>query len=286
MKELADKVLAMTSGLDGTVGLVIKDLEEGSEVVHHDHTRFSAASIIKIPILWELFRQIEGGMVSLDETVMLTGPEKVGGTGILKELHDGLELTVKDLATLMIIVSDNTATNLIIDRLGMERINATMTGLGLKESSLQRKMMDFEAKKAGRDNFVSARDVARVLEYMASGRGLRKELCEQAIDIMLRQQLNNKLPRGLLLCPNCHRAVKDYPQCPWCYLDLRKNPPPGARLAHKTGDLAGVEHDAGVLFLPGRTVVIVVLTSDLKNNEDGIRFIGDVAAEVARYYAA
>jgi len=283
---LSDRLLEMAEGFEGTLGLVVKDLKDGDEVTYQDHLKFGAASVIKVPILWELLRQVEVGAVSLEERLAVPGSAKVGGTGILKELHDGIELTVQDLATLMIVVSDNTATNLIIDRLGMDRINATIKEIGLRDSSLKRKMMDFEAKKMGKDNIVSARDMALILEHMALGRLLRRDLCEQAINIMLRQQMNNKLPRGLLLCPNCKRAVKDYPQCPWCYLDLRKNPPSGARLAHKTGELAGVEHDVGVLLLPDRAVVIVVLTSDLKDNEIGIRFIGDVAAEVARYYAA
>ncbi len=285
MTGLSAKMDAMIANLGGRVGLVVNDLKDGSATAHDEDAKFSAASIIKIPILWRLCADFESGAISPHGEIVVRDAVKVGGTGILKEMHDGIVVTVMDLATLMIVVSDNTATNLIIDMVGMDRVNRTMSSLGLRDSSLQRKMMDFEAKKAGRDNHISARDMALLLERLVTANGLGKEYCDLALNIMLRQQLNNKLPRGLLLCPACRKAVKDYPQCPWCYEDLRKNPPAGARLAHKTGELAGVEHDAGVLFLKERPIIIVVLTADLKNNEDGIRFIGDVAAEVARHYS-
>ena len=278
MTELRDRIRGMIDDLAGDVGLVIKDLKDDTTISHREHERFSAASVIKVPILWELFHQVEEQALSLDEVVSVRPDAKVGGTGVIKELHDGVQLTIRDLATLMIVVSDNTATNLIIDRLGMTQINNAMANLGLRASSLQRKMMDFA-------NDVSAWDIAMLLERLGRADGLRKDSCDQALNIMMRQQLNNKLPKGLLLCPSCRRAVKDYPQCPWCYADLRKNPPAGARLAHKTGELAGVEHDVGLLFLDDRAVVIVVLTSNLRNNDDGIEFIGNVASEVARCYS-
>lgn len=279
-QQIGEKLTELISRLDGTAGVVVKLLETGEEWRHLPDRSFSAASLIKLPILWELYRQAGTGEIDLDKTVPVLREHKVGGTGIIKELHDGLMLTVRDLATLMVIVSDNTATNMIIDMLGFDAINRAIAELGMKGTSLQRKMMDFEAKKAGKDNFTTAGDVAAILEKFARGEGLRPELAREPVDIMLRQQFNNKLSRGLLLCPVCRRKVGDYPQCPWCYTDLKKNPPVGAKLAHKTGELAGTEHDAGILFLDKKTVVIVAMTTDLKSNADGVKFIGEVSGVV------
>lgn len=275
------KLSELVDHLDGTAGVVVKLLETGQEWSHLPERRFSAASLIKLPILWELYRRAGAGDIDLDHELPVLKEHKVGGTGIIKELHDGLRLTVRDLATLMVVVSDNTATNMLIDLLGFDAINGTIAELGMKGTTLQRKMMDFEAKKQGKDNYTTPGDVAAILEKFALGQGLRKELAREPVDIMLRQQFNNKLPTGLLLCPVCKRNVGDYPQCPWCYTDLKKNPPVGAKLAHKTGELAGTEHDAGILFLDGKTVVIVAMTTDLKSNADGIKFIGEVGSVVA-----
>ncbi|MGE5541758.1 MAG: serine hydrolase, partial [Bacillota bacterium] len=115
MTELRDRIRGMIDDLAGDVGLVIKDLKDDTTILHREHERFSAASVIKVPILWELFHQVEARAISLDEVVSVGADVKVGGTGVIKELHDGIQLTIRDLATLMIVVSDNTATNLIID---------------------------------------------------------------------------------------------------------------------------------------------------------------------------
>ncbi|MGB9868176.1 MAG: serine hydrolase [Bacillota bacterium] len=273
LAKLGSKLEQLIARLDGRAGIVLRVLETGEEWRYRSDERFSAASIIKLPILWELLNACRDGRLDLNGVVSVTRQHKVGGTGILKELHDGIEVTIRDLATLMIVVSDNTATNMIIDLLGFETINRAIDALGLKGTALQRRMMDFEAKKAGKDNYTTPQDTATVLQQLAGDR--------EAVDILLRQQLNNKLPKGLLVCPNCGRAVGDYPKCPWCYVDLRSNPPTGARLAHKTGELAGVEHDAGILLLEGKTLIIVVMTSDLTSNDEGIRFIASVGSAIA-----
>jgi len=216
-----------------TVGLVVKHLESGEELAWRPDERFPAASIIKIPILVEALRQAEMGRLRLDERIPIRPQDKVGGFGILKELGSLEALCLLDLLTLMTIISDNTAANLCIERVGMAAVNAAMESLGLTNTVLQRKMMDMAARERGLDNFTTPADVARLLELVAAERLLTAEGSRQALEILARQQVNDRLP--LLL-------------------------PAEVQVAHKTGELSGIRHDVGILGTGKDRVVIVALT--------------------------
>jgi beta-lactamase class A len=156
------------------------------------------------------------------------------------------ELSLRDLLTLMIIVSDNTATNLAIESLGMNRINALAKELGLTGTIFQRKMLDFEARARDLDNFTTAKDTARILETILDGSLTGPELKDKMMEILRNQQFNHKLPA---------RFARTTPGDPV--------------LAHKTGELPGTEHDAGILETEKSPVIIVVLTNKLENNLAG-----------------
>lgn len=241
--------------LRGVAGVVIESLKEKSVTfAWNDCQLFPAASLIKLPIMWKVFKEIESSHLSLSQKFLIDQSNKVGGFGVLKELHSGISLSLEDLVTLMIIISDNTATNFLIDLLGMDAINQTIRKIGMKQTSLQRKMMDLEAKQKGLDNFTCPSDIAIFFKKLLFGQDPSCALREKMLDILKRQQCNNKLPLGL---------------------------PKGAILAHKTGDLSGTEHDVGVLYHENDPrAFIIVLTKDLVDNEDGIRFCQYVAREV------
>lgn len=251
------KIEGLISKLNGEVGVVVKNVKTGEIIMFNEDMVFPSASIIKLPIIWELFRKIESKDISLDNEVALQECSKVGGFGILKELHNGLNLSIKDLATLMIILSDNVATNVLIDLLGMENINQSSKDIGTKNTILQRKMMDGEAKKKGLDNFTSPIDVSNILEKFLTSYELSNVSRNKIIDILKRQQCNNKLP--VLI-------DKDI------------------AFAHKTGDLPGVEHDAGILFLNNTEIIVVVLTKNLKDNTEGIKFNNNIGKIVYDYF--
>jgi len=217
----------------GTVGLVIRDLASGTELEWAPAGPFPAASIIKIPVLVEALRQVQDGGLRLDDRIAVPASAKVGGFGILKDLEIVGDLTLRDLLTLMIVISDNTAANLCIDRVGMEHVNALLASLGLSGTVLQRKMMDTAARERGLDNFTTAGDTARLLEWLATRRILTPELCDVAIAIMSRQQVRDRLPLWL---------------------------PPDIRIAHKTGELPEVRHDAGVIFTEPGPLIIAAFT--------------------------
>lgn len=222
----------------GGVGIVVKDLSTGEEWSINPDEIHRSASTIKLCILWQLFDEANKNNLSLNEKVKIKREEMVGGCGVLKELNEGLELTLKELSTLMIIQSDNTATNILIDRLGMDGINKSMEGLGLKHTSLNRKMIDLKAIEAGLDNYTTARDMSLLLERFLDTEDICEEFKCQMIDILKRQQLREKLPAMF---------------------------PEGAVFAHKTGELSDVAHDVGILSLKDRNIIIVSMLKDVKD---------------------
>ena len=236
----------------GRVALVVKDLSTGETIQWFPDERFPAASVIKIPILVEAFRQAQEGRFQLDKHLPVRSEDKVGGFGILKELPSVESLSFLDLLTLMIIISDNTATNLCIQRVGVSAVNETMVSLGLRATVLQRKMMDMAAREQGLDNFTSAGDMARLLELLAADQILTPEACARSLDILTRQQVNDRLP--LLL-------------------------PSHVKVAHKTGELPGIRHDVGILFIDSRRVIVAALTKDFTASI-GQELVGGRASEL------
>ena len=146
--------------------------------------------------------------------------------------------TLKELATLMIIVSDNQATNILIDFLGMENINLLGKELGLKESFLGRKMMDTEARKNGYDNYTCADDISLLFKLIYQEKLINKEASQLMLDILLRQQQGERLQRYL---------------------------PSDIKIAHKCGDLDNLENDGGIIWIGDRIYILVVLTSGMSN---------------------
>lgn len=250
---LETQIRSLLTHFPGVVGLVVADLSGGDELRINENERFLAASLIKLPILWEFFRQVGAGLATTAERLTLSDADKVGGAGILQDLDAGLSPTLKDVATLMITLSDNTATNLLIERLGLAAINQTIEALGLKHTELQRKLMDYERARQGFENFTSPADIAELLHLMHDPNRLPDHLSADSrramIAILKRQQRRNKLPTYL---------------------------PPEAVLAHKTGEIPGCEHDAGILYREDGAVLVAVLTKQLDNNRDGIRLCAEI----------
>lgn len=254
---LKSEINKLIQGLSGDAGVIIGGLPSGEIIEFNKDEQFPAASVIKLTILWELFQRVENKEFALDDEIKLEDGHKVGGFGILKELHAGTVLTVKDLATLMIVLSDNVATNMLIDKLGMEAINKTIQANGITGTVLQRKMMDAEAKKRGLDNFTSPAGIYKLLKMFLDPAKLGANSTNEMLEILKKQQCNNKLPLYM---------------------------PPETVLAHKTGDLPGTEHDVGILFTKKGPVIIVVMTKNLSNNFDGINFINEIGRICCEYF--
>ncbi|QDR82397.1 serine hydrolase [Sporomusa termitida] len=259
MERLHTKIQTLLAQYSCRSAVIVRNESTGNALAINPAMVFPAASMIKIPIMIEVMRQAAAGKLPLAKTVAITSQMQTGGAGILKELQPGIKMTVAELVTLMIILSDNTATNVLIDLAGMAAINAAITGLGLRSTVLQRKMMDFAAAKAGRENLTSAADLARLFAGIAgSTPAVPPPYNAMMLDILKRQQIRDKLPFYL---------------------------PAEVIIAHKTGTLAGAEHDGGILFAPGGPYIICVLTAELTANYEGLQLVAMIGKIIYEYIA-
>lgn len=235
----------------GIVGLAATHLESGRTWRHHERVVMPSASVIKLPILATFWKEVEAGRIDPAERVTVPADAYVDGTGVLKALAPGLRPTWRDLATLMITVSDNTATNLIVDRLGLAAVQAWVDEAGLADTRIQRRMMDRAAMEAGRQNLTSAADMERLLLAVAAGTCVSADASSLMRRMLDFQQVQDRLPQCL------DRDV---------------------RIGNKTGNFTDVVHDVGIAAWPGGTLVIAVLTKDVQPAWRATRTIADIAA--------
>lgn len=254
-KALEESIMQVKNRANGRIGLHIEIdgivLESGSQDI------FRSASLIKVPILIEAFRQSEDKRIYLNQPITIPIHERVGGSGVINALTDKVFMTIGDIITLMIIVSDNTATNLLINLLGQDEINKCIKDLGLNSTVLHRKMMDFEAVKHGADNFTSASDMIKCIKAIQEGTILSAKSNEQILAIMRKQQMTDKFP---------------------AMMDLEK-----VSVANKTGSLPDIVHDCGHIAYGGKTAYVAVLTEGLPSEEEGRQVIAEMGRHVYEY---
>lgn len=230
-------------GFAGEVGLLVASLD-GEVLYRHAEDRvFPAASTIKVPLLIAALQRAQAGDLELNGRVMMQDTDRVPGAGVLHELAGGLALTWRDVLTLMIVVSDNTATNLVIERLGLDPFNAWLQARGLRETRLVGKLqlpeqLRNEAQRRGERNATSARDQAALLLGLVRGDLLDGVHTRLALEIMKRQQLRDIIGRRV---PRDEKGEALY------------------AVASKSGELSGVHHDVGVLYTP-RPLVVALLS--------------------------
>lgn len=232
---LKNDILKILEKYQGTYGVLVKS---NSEIVKINVDEiFPSASLIKLFILLAINNS------NLDNKIKIDKKDIVAGEGALGKLSGNLTLSVRDLATLMIILSDNMATNILIDYLSMDYINNIIRENGFKSTILQRKMLDFKAAKEGRENYTSPRDVYQVLKLLYKN--------SLFLNMLKNQHLNNKI--SLYLSEN-----EDF------------------IFVHKTGELKNIEHDAGRLFYKDKFIDIVVMSKNLHSNGDGIKVHNEI----------
>lgn len=236
----------------GFFAIAVHDLHTNQLWQFHSQPMRSA-SLIKLFIMAEAFGQIEAGQLNPSDRLVFAESDRVGGAGLLQELPAGTDRTVLELIELMITESDNIATNLLIDRLGMDKINARIRALDCQDSILRRKMMDFAAAAAGLENLTSVMDVATVLAALHRGCCLDFTSDRQMCEILGRQTDRCKIP--LLL-------------------------PTDTVCKHKTGELPGAEHDAGIVIAPGCAYVVAIMSDNLPDSARGCQTIAEISRTV------
>lgn len=244
------KVAGIAAEFDGVMTVAVKDLSDGRSYYLDADEVMPTASMIKIAVLVDLFRRNK-----LDEKYVVAKSDALAGDDILSRLTPGVSsLTWRDVAVLMVAVSDNSATNVLIDRLGMASINGTLDSLGLRATRLRRRMLDLEAAKAGRENVATSRETVALLEAIYRGKAFPKTQFDAFWDIL-----------------GMHK--EGY---------LNADLPEGAMIANKPGWLDGVRTDAALGLPKTRPFAITVMTTYATNDpaaERAIARIGRLAYE-------
>lgn len=218
---LLRKIKDILDELPGNIGVYYKDLVSGETFGYNEKEAFMAASVIKLPILVATLHRIKHGKLRKDDLIRLTTEDKVPSCGALNYMHSGLEVSIWDLCHLMIVISDNTATNMLIKHLGMDHINSLLDELGLKTTRVNRLLFDSESSKRGIQNYYSPVEIGSLLDRIYNKELISADVCEDIIDIMKQQQINHKIPHLL---------------------------PEHVEIAHKTGEDSGITHDVGIIY--------------------------------------
>ena len=265
--ELAEKInqLVRESGAE-TVGVAYADLATGKEVLINPDVHFHAASTMKVPVMMEIFRQAAAGKISLDQRI----PVKNDFASIVDGSHYSLtpdsdsdqslytkigqSETIRDLIRLMITVSSNLATNILIERVNAERVMELMHSIGANDIRVLRGVEDGKAFQKGLNNTTTARDLMIILRRIAERRAVSAKASDEMVKVMLAQKFNEGIPAGL---------------------------PPNVKVSHKTGSITKINHDAAIVYPSGRKpYVLVVLTRGIEDEKRAHSLIADISRVV------
>lgn len=246
------------------VAVAVHDLPSGVRYEREADRVFHAASVMKIPVLIELYRRAERGDFSLDDTLFVhTRFRSIADSSVylldhrtdseqeLYTLH-GQPMPIRELTRRMVDVSSNLATNMLIELVSADSVQETIQRLGTTTMKVLRGVEDLAAFRKGLNNTITARDVATLLSAVATGKAVSPTADAQMVEVLLGQEFNEMIPAGL---------------------------PEGARVAHKTGQIAGVHHDAAIVYpVDGEPYVVVILTEGLLDDTESAR----IGAEISR----
>ena len=263
------------SEVPGVVGVAARHLETGKSIEHNADGVFFTASTFKVPILAELYRQVDAGGLDLSQRVEITDALRVPGSGVLRELGEGIAPTLHDLAMLMIIVSDNLATDIVYHTVGKDNLNGTMADLGLSKTKLPMSCRDLLFSLAGltvseslddfwevsdrveqgyrglppncdalneeKSDVSSPADMVRLLEIVHNGDFLSEEARDGMLHILKRQKLRSIIPYYL---------------------------PPDVIAAHKTGGVYSVRCDVGIVWGPSGPYAVAIMAKRITDGVD------------------
>ncbi|HYN85398.1 MAG TPA: serine hydrolase [Pyrinomonadaceae bacterium] len=240
---LDSRVRAEVESFSGSVYLYAKNLDTGAVYSLRGDERVRTASTIKLAVMVEAFARVAEGRAKWADELVLTKEKKVGGAGILPELSDGLKIPLRDAVRLMMTLSDNTATNMVIDALTADAVNARMDSLGLKETRLMRKVFGGGESAEGRreENKVfglgrtTPREMVALMEKLERGEVVSAEASKEMLELMKREQGQNALGRALWRVPK----------------------------ATKSGALDHLRSNVGVIYSPRGRIAVAVTVDDM-----------------------
>ena len=257
-------------GFQGEIGIAIKNLDNNETLFVNETTKFPSARVVKLSVLVELYIENHEKKVDLDKTILISKEQMALGSGILKQLNPNIPLTLRDMARLMIIVSDCSAYNRILEIVGIDNVNQRMKKLGLNDSQVTGKIeYAKDAEKVGGIanygiGYTTPRDMMFLLENIARGQ-IVDTYTSQTIEEILSSNMNDdRIPRLL---------------------------PPEAEVAHKTGTTSLVRNDVGFIKSPNGTYVVVVLTNNIKDlrgshENDAVITIATISQLTYNYFSS
>lgn len=239
-------------------GMMAIDLTSGESFTVNSDIVFAQASAIKIPILMEVYKQANDKKFALTDMKRLLPVNTVGGSGVLNIMIDPVTLSVRNLCILMIALSDNSATNTLIDLVGMENINQTMQSLGLKNTLVQRKMIDQKASLRNEENISTPAEAIKILKLLHEGRFINKPLSDEIVSILQKNPVeNSKLAKGL---------------------------PSNVKIAFKPGGMGGVSTEWGIVYL-GKSPYAVAVMENYKAGISSRDVIENISKILYDYYS-
>ena len=258
-EKMTGELSKMAERYPGRVSIYLKDLKSGKVWTHHADDLFPAASLIKVPVMIATFYKIRDGRLALDEKIAITRRNRVGGSGSLKWRPDGTKLTIRELLVHMINESDNTATKMVLDHLGIGYVQQQFPRMGLLYTGIYEEGMSIKGGRVMHENYTTAREMASLMDKIYTGQAVDKVSSEVMLEIL-------KKPKAV--------ASR-----------LAKGMPAGWDIAHKTGLLRQACHDSAIFLTPNGDYAVTVLTGQNRSYSQAKDFITKVAKVTFHHYA-
>lgn len=254
VERVGETINAARKDFPGRSSVVFLDLESDSEWKFAEQAKFESASLMKLVVLAELYKEFQVGDKTPGDKLTLKKEHQVGGSGELKNAKPGTEFSLEELAQKMITQSDNTATQMLTDLIGLESLTKSAKALGLEGTTIERDIYDFAAIDRGKDNYITAQDASLFLKLLA-----RDELPGSAKmhEVLEQQKRNDMIGSGM---------------------------PEGVRVAHKTGELNGILHDAGIVYAPRGAYVLVMLSDEVSDKTKAKAVWSQLSQDVFKIY--
>ncbi len=264
-------IQTLQDSLQAQISVAFYDLETGQEFTYQARTMMHAASTMKVPVMIELFRQADAGTLSLDDSIRVKNrfasivdgssysltPESDSDAALFDKI--GEKVPLRELIRRMIVRSSNLATNILIETAGAENVMHAMRSLGADTIQVRRGVEDLKAYRKGWNNRTNAYDLMVIMRAIAEGRAAAPQSCEAMIDILSGQEFRHKIPAGI---------------------------PDSVRVANKTGSITAIDHDAAIVFPPGRKpYVLVVLTKGIADHARAQKAIEEISRRIFQQLA-
>lgn len=239
--------------LKGKIGFYYENMIDGQKLTYNEGEIFTAASVIKVPVFMCVAKLVNEGKLSWNQKVLVREEDKKPSCGALNSITGDVEMDIDSLCKLMITLSDNTATNMLVRTVGMEEMQKEFKKLGLVKTEIQREIFDSEGAARGLDNYICPEEIAMLLKQVYDRTFVNEEVSKKIEDVMLLQQIRHKIPG---------------------YVGRKK------KIANKTGEDSGTTHDVAIVF--AEKPFVLVITSNDTDVPETERFIREVALEIYR----